>query len=95
MATATINGVPLLASSPISWSQTAGAQAFQRGLEVARGMLQTVLDKSPLAVIDVGGAVSGALRIIRVEAHDEAAALAVGSTAGLRLDPARSLVVAS
>jgi iron(III) transport system ATP-binding protein len=34
-------------------------------------------------------------RAIRVEAHDGAAALAVGAAAGLRLDPARSLVVAS
>jgi iron(III) transport system ATP-binding protein len=34
-------------------------------------------------------------RAIRVEAHDEAAALAVGAAVGLRLDPARSLVVAS
>jgi len=34
-------------------------------------------------------------RAIRVEAHDEASALAVGSAATLRFDPARSLVVAS
>jgi ABC-type Fe3+/spermidine/putrescine transport system ATPase subunit len=34
-------------------------------------------------------------RAIRVEAHDEATAIPVGSMAGLRFDPARSLVVAS
>jgi iron(III) transport system ATP-binding protein len=34
-------------------------------------------------------------RTIRVETHDEASALAVGSAAALHFDPARSLVVAS